>query len=52
MGVEIILHQHDFRRVGKMHVGQLPQHVGIIDTGVALGDLDVAPAFQWRKHHE
>src|SRR3954470_22267512 len=27
VGVEIILHQHDFRRVGKMRVGQIPEHV-------------------------
>ena len=38
VGVEIILHQHDFHRVGKMRVGQIPEHVGIIDGGVAVGD--------------
>ena len=43
--VEIILHQHDFHRVGKMHIGQIPEHVGIIDGGVAVGDLDMPPAF-------
>ena len=42
--VEIILHQHDFRRVGKMRVGQIPEHVGIIDGGVAVGDLDMPPS--------
>ena len=52
MGVEIILQQHDFRRVGKMRVGQVPEHVGIIDGGVAVGDLDMPPAFQRREHHE
>src|SRR3954452_9250270 len=50
--VEIILHQHDFRRVGKMRVGQIPEHVGIIDGGVAVGDFDLPPAFQRREHHE
>src|ERR1700730_9062890 len=35
-----------------MHVGQLPQHVGIIDGGVAVGDFDMSPAFQRREHHE
>src|SRR5467141_4246758 len=50
--VEIILHQHDFGRVGKMRVGQIPEHVGIIDGGVAVGDLDMPPAFQRREHHE
>ena len=44
MDVEIILHQHDFGRVGKMRVGQIPEHVGIIDGGVAVGDLDMPPA--------
>src|SRR6478672_7557961 len=52
VGVEIILQQHDFRRVGKMRVGQVPEHVGIIDGGVAVGDLDMPPAFQRREHHE
>ena len=49
MDVEIILHQHDFGRVGKMRVGQIPEHVGIIDGGVAVGDLDMPPAFQRRE---
>ena len=35
-----------------MRVGQVPEHVGIIDGGVAVGDLDMPPAFQWREHHE
>ena len=26
--------EHDFGRVGKMRVGQIPEHVGIIDGGV------------------
>src|ERR1700758_3278581 len=43
--VEIILHQHDFRRIWKMRIGQIPEHVGIIDGGVAVGDLDMPPAF-------
>jgi hypothetical protein len=25
VGVEIVLHQHDLRRVGKMHVRQIPE---------------------------
>ena len=31
VGVEIVLHQHDFHRVGKMHVRQIPERMGIID---------------------
>ena len=49
---EIVLHQHDLRHVGKMRVGQILERVGVIDGGVAVGDLDVAPAFQRREHHE
>ncbi len=52
MGVEIVLHQHDLRRVGKMRVGQILEHLGVIDGGVAVGDLDMPPAFQRREHHE
>jgi hypothetical protein len=26
--------------------------VSIIHGGVAIRDLDVAPAFEWREHHE
>ena len=33
-------------------VGQIPEHVGIIDGGVAVGDLDMPPAFQRREHYE
>ena len=35
-----------------MRVGQIPEHVGIIDGGVAVGDLDMPPALQRREHHE
>ena len=52
MGAEIILHQHDLGRVGKMRVGQILEHVRVIDGGVAVGDLDMPPAFQRREHHE
>jgi hypothetical protein len=27
VGVEIVLHQHDLRRVGKMHVRQIPERM-------------------------
>src|SRR6266700_2573337 len=35
-----------------MRIGQIPEHVGIIDGGVAVGDRDMPPAFQRREHHE
>ena len=28
------------------------QDLGVVDGGVAVGDLDVAPSFQRREHHE
>src|SRR5258708_21937183 len=43
VGVEIVLHQHDLRRVGKMHVRQIPERMGIIDGGVAGRPLSHAP---------
>src|ERR1700681_4464878 len=52
VGAEIILHQHDLRRVGKMRVGQIPERVGIIDGGVTVGHFHVPPAFQRREHHK
>ena len=52
MGVEIVLHQHDLRRVGKMHVRQIPEHMGIIDGGAAVGHFHKPPPFQRREHHE
>src|SRR6202140_3548158 len=52
VGAEIVLHQHDLRRVGKMRVGQIPERVGIIDGGVTVGHFHMPPAFQRRECHE
>ena len=52
MRAEIILDQHDFFGAGKVHVGQFLEQLRVIDGGVAVGDLDVAPALQRREHHE
>ena len=52
VGAEIVLDQDDFVGVGKMQVRQFLQHLRVIDGGVMVGDLDVAPAFQRREHHE
>ena len=52
MRAEIVLDQHDFVGVGKMQVRQFLQHLRVIDGGVMVGHLDVAPAFQRREHHE
>jgi hypothetical protein len=40
VGAEIILHEHDLRRAGKMRVGQILERVGIIDGGVTVGHLE------------
>ena len=52
MGVEIILDEDDRFGLREVDVGQVFQNVGVIDSGAAVGDLDVAPAFERRKHHE
>ncbi len=36
---EIVLHQHDLRRAGKMRVGQVLERVSVIDGGVTVGDF-------------
>jgi hypothetical protein len=45
-------HQHDLRRVGKMHVRQIPEHMGIIDGSMAVGHFRKPPPFQRREQHE
>ena len=35
-----------------MDVGQVFEGVGVIDGAAEVGDRDVAPAFDWRTHHE
>src|SRR5271167_3739012 len=52
MRAEIVLDQLDLYGVGKVHVGQFLEHLSEIDGGVAVGDLDPAPALQRREHHE
>ena len=49
---EIVLHQHDLRRAGEMRVGQIFEHVGVIDCGVTVGHFHMPPAFQRCEHHE
>ena len=50
--VEIVLDQHDGLGVREVGIGQILQDVGIIDGGVAVGHLDVTPAFERREQHE
>ena len=36
----------------EVDIGQVFQDVSVIHGGVAIGDLDMAPAFERSKHHE
>ena len=46
MDVEIVLDQHDGGFVRKVDIGQVLQDVRIVDGGVAVRYLDVAPALE------
>jgi NAD(P)-dependent dehydrogenase (short-subunit alcohol dehydrogenase family) len=48
---EIVLHQHDLDGTRRMRVGQILEHMGVVDGGPAVCDLDTAPALQRREHH-
>ena len=52
MDVEIVLDQNDRLGVREMNIGQIFQDMRIIHGGMTIGDFDVAPAFERRKHHE
>ena len=52
MRVEIVLHERDLRRVGKMRVGQFFQDAREILRGALIGYLDMPLAFQGREQHE
>src|SRR5271170_447150 len=50
--IEIVMDQNDHGGAGKAMIGQLFQHMSIIDRGMAVGDFDMAPAFEGGEHHE
>ena len=52
MRAEIVLHQNDLVRAGKMHVGQILERMGVVDGRAPVGDLHAPPAFERREHHE
>ncbi len=52
MRAEIVLHQNDLVRAGKMCVGQIFERMGVIDGRATVRDLHAPPAFQRREHHE
>ena len=52
MDVEIVLDQNDLLGACEVEIGQILQDVSVVHGGVAIGDLDMAPAFERSKHHE
>ena len=40
VGFEVVLDQHDFLDLAKVFVGDLAQHVSVIDGGSLVGHLD------------
>ena len=52
MSVEVVLHQDDLARCGKVRVGQSLKQLSIVQRGTAVGHLDMAPAFQRREQHK
>jgi hypothetical protein len=50
--VEIVLDQNDGSGVGEVNIGQVFQDVSVVHGGMAIGDFDMAPAFERRDHHE
>src|SRR5258708_33962864 len=52
MDAEIVLDQNDGLGVREVDVGQVFQDASVIHGGMAICELDVAPAFERSKHHE
>ena len=52
VNAEIVLDQNDGFGMCEVDVGQVFQDVSVIYGGMAIGDLDMAPAFERSKHHE
>ena len=52
MDVEIILDQNDCPSAREVDIGQVFQDVSVVHGGMAIGDFDMAPAFERCKHHE
>src|SRR6516165_3645649 len=52
VGAEIVLHEHDLAGSAKVSVGQLLEHLRIVQCGVAVGYVDMPPSFQRCEQHE
>jgi hypothetical protein len=48
MDAEIVLDEDDGLGVREVAIGQVFQDMGVVDGGVAVGDLDMPPAFERR----
>jgi hypothetical protein len=48
VNVEVVLDQGDDPGRGEVGIGKVFQDMRIVHRGVAIGDLDVAPAFERR----
>jgi hypothetical protein len=52
MGVEVVEHQPDLRRVGIVDIDQVADGVRPVELGAPRRDLQMAPAGQWLKEDE
>lgn len=52
VSVQVILNQKDALGLGKMHVAQLFEHMGVVDRRTARADRDMTPTFQGGEQHE
>ena len=52
VGVEVVEHQGDALGIRKVDVDQLAHHLGEVDPGAVVGDLDLAPPQQGRGEQE
>jgi hypothetical protein len=50
--VKVVLDHNDCPGVGEVDIGEVLQDMSVIHGGVKIRDLDAAPAFERREHHE
>ena len=52
MDVDIVLNQHDGPFMREMDLGQILEDVSVVEGGVPVRHLDVAPAFERGEQHK
>ena len=52
MNVEVVLDENNDLGGGEASIGEVLQDMSVIHGGVAIRDLDAAPAFERRERHE